>query len=65
MSKVLRVQPHLTREEIDARRKPLRDFGHLRRWLVMRHALVDPAPAQDIACRLGGSVWTVRDRIEA
>src|SRR5215471_5799870 len=56
MSKVIRVKPHLTLEDIDARLKKLHDFWRLRRWLVIRHALVDPAPAKDIACRLGLSV---------
>jgi len=65
MSKVIRVKPHLTLEEIDARLKHLHDFWRIRRWLVIRHALVDPAPAKDIACRLGLSVCTVRDLMEA
>jgi transposase len=65
MGKVIRVKPHLTLEDIDARLKTLHDFWRIRRWLVIRHALVDPAPAKDIACRLGLSVFTVRDLIEA
>ena len=65
MSKVIRVKPHLTLEEIDARLKHLHDFWRIRRWMVIRHALADPAPAKDIACRLGVSVFTVRDLIEA
>jgi transposase len=65
MSKVIRVKPHLTLEDIDARLKHLHDFWRIRRWLVIRHALVDPAPAKDIACRLGLSGFTVRDLIEA
>ena len=65
MSKVIRVKPHLPLEEIDARLKHLHDFWRIRRWLVIRHALVDPAPAKDIACRLGLSVLTVHDLIEA
>jgi transposase len=65
MSKVIRVTPHLTLEEIDARLKTLHDFWRIRRWMVIRHALVDPAPAKDIACRLGLSVFTVRDLIAA
>ena len=60
MSKVIRVRPPLTLEEIDARLKHLHDFWRIRRWLVLRHAMVDPAPAQDIACRLGLSVLTVQ-----
>ena len=65
MGKVIRVKSHLTVEEIDARLKYLHDFWRIRRWLVIRHALVDPAPAQEIALRLGLSVYTVRDLIEA
>src|SRR5215510_9027080 len=65
MSKVIRVKPHLTLEDIDARLKHLHDFWRIRRWLVIRHALVEPTPAKDIACRLGLSVFTVRDLIEA
>jgi transposase len=65
MGKVIRVKSHLTVEEIDARLKYLHDFWRIRRWLVIRHALVDPAPAQEIALRLGLSVFTVRDLVEA
>jgi hypothetical protein len=65
MSKVLRVKAHLTLGDIDARLKHLHDFWRIRRGLVMRHALVEPAPAKDIAGRLGLSVFTVRALIEA
>jgi hypothetical protein len=65
MSKVIRVKPHLTLGEIDARLKHLHDFWRIRWWLVIRHALVAPAPAKEIACRLGLSVFTVRELIEA
>jgi hypothetical protein len=65
MGKVIRVKPPLTLADIDARLKRLHDFWRLRRWLVMRHALVAPAPAKDSACRLGWSVSTVRDLMEA
>jgi len=65
MGKVIRVKAHLTVEAIDARLKHLHDFWRLRRWLVIRHAFVDPAPAQEIALRLGLSVFTVRDLMEA
>jgi len=64
-SQGIRLKPPLPREEVDARLQPLQDFWRIRRWLVIRHALVDPAPAMDIACRLGLSVCTVRDLIEA
>jgi transposase len=65
MGKVIRAKSHLTVEEMDAQLKSLHDFWRIRRWLVIRHALVAPAPAQEIALRLGLSVCTVRDLIEA
>jgi transposase len=65
MGKVIHVKPHLTLEEIDKRLKTLHDFWRIRRWMIIRHALVDPAPAKAIALRLGLSVCTVRDLIEA
>ena len=65
MGKVIRVQSPLTGKEIDARLKNLQEFWRIRRWFVMRHALVQPAPAQEIALRLGLSVCTVRDLLAA
>lgn len=65
MSKVIRVKPHLTLAEIDDRLKHLHDFWRIRRWMIIRHAVVDPAPAKAIALRLGLSVCTVRDLVEA
>jgi transposase len=65
MGKVIRVQPHLTVEEIDERLKQLHDFWRIRRWMIIRQALVDPVPAKAIALRVGLSIFTVRDLIEA
>lgn len=65
MGKVIRAKPHLTLEEIDAHLKRVQDFWRMRRWMVIRHALVDPAPAKDIALRIGLSVFTVRDLIQS
>jgi hypothetical protein len=65
MGKVVRVQPHLTVEEIDERLKPLHDFWRIWRWMIIRQALADPAPAKAIALRFGVSLFTVRDLIEA
>ncbi len=65
MGKVIRVQPQLAVEEIDERLKHLHDFWRIRRWMVIRQALVDPAPAKAIALRVGLSVFTVRDLVEA
>src|SRR5215216_996912 len=65
MGKVIRVQPHLTVEEIDERLKHLPDFWRIRQWMIIRQALVDPAPAKAIAIRFVVSLFTVRDLIEA
>jgi len=64
MGKVSRVQPHLTVEEIDARIMKLRESWRIIRWLVVRHALVDPAPATALARRFGLSVFTAYEIIE-
>jgi transposase len=65
MGKVIRVQPHLTVEEIDERLKHLRDFWRIRRWMIIPQVLVDPAPAKAIALRFGVSLFTVCDLSEA
>lgn len=65
MSHIIRVRPHLTEEEIDHQVKKVSGFWLVRRWMVIRHALVDPAPVEDIALRLGLSVFTVRDLIQS
>ena len=65
MGKVINVQPHLTVEDIDHRLKTMSAFWRIRRWLVIRHALVDPAPTKEIARRMGLSMFTVRDLLEA
>jgi hypothetical protein len=65
MGKVIRVKSPLTVEEIAARLKHLHAFWRIRRWFVIRQAFVAPAPAQEIAVRLGLSVCPVRDLIEA
>jgi transposase len=65
MGKAIYVQPHLTLEELEQRLNTRTALWRIRRGLVIRHALVDPAPAQAMARRLGLSVFTVRDLIEA
>jgi transposase len=55
MGKVSHAAPHLTLEEVDDRIKGTVGFWRVRRWMVIRHALVDPAPAEEIAQRLGVS----------
>jgi transposase len=65
MGHVIPVKPHLTEEEINHHVKKVSGFWLIRRWMVIRHALVDPAPVEDIALRLGLSVFTVRDLIQS
>ena len=65
MGKAMHVQPPVTLEESDPRLKPMTACWRIRRWLVSRHALVDPAPAQAMARRLGLSVCTGRDLSDA
>jgi transposase len=65
MGQGISVQHHLSIEEIEQRLTRSREAWRVRRWLVIRHALVDPAPAGAIGRRLGLSVFTVRNLIQA
>ena len=65
MAKGIQVQPHLTLEDIDQRLTTMPTFWRIRRWMVIRQALVDPAPAKALARRVGLSLFTVRDVIHA
>ena len=62
--KVSKVKGHLSLEEIEERIKETKEFWRVRRWLVIRHALVDPSPAAEIAKRIGISVHMVHYLIE-
>ena len=39
--KVTRAKGHLSEAEIDQRISKIKDYWRVRRWLIIRHALVD------------------------
>ena len=63
--KVSKIQDHLSIEEIEEKISKIKEFWRVRRWLVIRHALIDPSPAKEIAKHLGLSVHTVHIIIES
>lgn len=63
MGKVTKAAPHLTLDEIDQRIKITMGFWRVQRWLIIRHALVDPKPASEIALHVGLSTQTVHNLI--
>jgi transposase len=60
MAGVCTAAAHLRVEEIDARITHEREAWRMRRWMVIRHALVDPQPAAAIAAHVGVAPQTVR-----
>jgi transposase len=64
MGQGISVKNHLSVEAIDQRIKQATEAWRVRRWLVIRHALVDPAPARAIGRRIGLSICTVRNLIQ-
>lgn len=63
MGQVTRATEHLTVEEMDQRIKNSTEVWRIRRWLIIRHALVSPQPAAEIALRLGVAKQTVNHLI--
>ena len=63
MGKVTVVAEHLTVGEIDDLMKRTVGFWRTQRWLVIRHALVDPSPASKIAEHVGLSTQTVHNLV--
>jgi len=61
MARVCTAATHLSVEEIEVRIKHAREAWRIRRWMVIRHALVDPQPAAVIAVHLGLAPQTVRN----
>jgi len=56
---------HLTLSEIDAKIRAVVGFWRVQRWMIIRHALVDPRPASEIAKVLGVATQTVHNLISA
>lgn len=65
MGRVTRVVEHLRVEEMDERLKRCTESWRIRRWQVIRCALVHPKPAAEIALELGLARQTVHNLIAA
>jgi transposase len=65
MARVCTAAAYLSVEEINARIKHEREAWRIRRWMVIRHALVDPQPAAVIAVHVGLASQTVRNLLWA
>jgi transposase len=65
MARVCTAAAHVSVEAIDARIKHEREAWRSRRWLVIRHARVDPQPAAVIAAHVGLAPHTVRNLLWA
>jgi transposase len=65
MPRVTKAAPHLTEAEIDSRLKHAKSLWRIRRWMIIRHALVDPQPARIIARHVGVAEPTVHNLMAA
>ena len=63
MGQITRAKEHLTVSEIEQRIKNSKEAWRIRRWMIIRHALVSPQPAAEIALRLGVAKQTVHNII--
>lgn len=63
MGKVTRAEEHLSEAQIMERIKAAKGFWRVQRWMVIRHALVDPSPAAKIAEHVGVAVQTVHNLV--
>jgi transposase len=65
MGRVTKAAEHLRVEEIDARIKRCTEPWRIRRWQVIRCALVHPKPAAEIALEVGLARQTVHNLVAA
>jgi transposase len=65
MGRVTKVVEHLRVEEIDTRIKQCTEPWRIRRWQVIRCALVHPKPAAEIALEVGLARQTVHNLVAA
>lgn len=63
MPRTTRVAPHFTAEEIDSYIKKTKGFWKIKRWMIIRYALVSPSPAEQIAKNLGTKKQTVSNLV--
>ena len=60
MSKKSIIKGNLTLEQIDNKIKETKGFWRIRRWMVIREAIIDPQPAHIIAIHFGLKTSTVQ-----
>ena len=65
MGRVTRAVEHLQVEEIDERIEHTTEAWRMRRWQVVRCALVNPKPAAEIALEIGLARQTVHNLVAA
>lgn len=63
MPRITKTAEHLTTREIDDKIKASPTTAMARRWMIIRHALVSPAKAEDIARHIGVATQTVHNLI--
>lgn len=65
MGKVTKAAEHLTLEQIDEKIKATVGFWRVKRWMVIRHAIANPATAKEIALNTGMAEQSVHNLIAA
>jgi transposase len=65
MPRVTQAARHLSEEDIAVKLKRAQGLWLIQRWMVIRHALVDPQPAKVIALHVGVAEQTVHNLISA
>ena len=65
MGRVTRVANYLTLEEIDERIGQCNAAWGMKRWMAIRHAIVDPKPAKEIGMHVWLAKQTVNNLVSA
>lgn len=65
MGNFTKAANHLTLEEVEKKIKNTVGFWRVQRWMIIRHALVNPKPAKEIALAIGVAKQTVHNLISA
>jgi transposase len=64
-TRVTKAKKILSVEEVDEKIKSVVGFWRVQRWMVIRHALVKPSPAREIAKVVGLATQTVHNLISS
>lgn len=62
-TRTTKAKDHLSLEEIDKKIKQVVGFWRVQRWMIIRHALICPRPASEIAKVVGVATQTVHNLI--